>query len=94
MPPHPIPVLFNPQNLWSSLLRSLLLLVSPVKGRSGCMISADIVKVLDFVDSDDPVLAGEGLLNCVESGTHIWQLNASDSILGLPSWEERVVVVV
>lgn len=58
------------------------------------MIPAYVVKIFDFVDSDDPVLAGEGFFNTVESWTNIWQLDAPDSILRLPSREERVVVVV
>lgn len=87
-------LLVNPQNFWSSLLRGLLLLVPPVERRSRSVVSADVVEILDLVDSDDPVLAGESLLNCIERWTDIWQLNASDSILRLPGWEERVVVVV
>ncbi len=58
------------------------------------MVSTHIIKVLDFVDSDDPVLAGECLLNCVERWADFGQFYASDSILRLTSWEERVVIVV
>jgi hypothetical protein len=58
------------------------------------MVSAYVIEILDFVDSDDPILAGEGLLNCVERRANLWHFDASDSILRLSSWEERVVVVV
>jgi hypothetical protein len=81
-------LLFNPQNFWSSLLRGLLLLVPPVERRSRSVISANVVKILDLVDSDDPVLAGEGFLDAVQSWADIWKFDASDPILGLPGWEE------
>ena len=59
-----------------------------------CVVSANIIKVFDLVDSDDPILAGECLVQGVERGTNFWKLNSTDSVLGLSGWEERVVVVV
>lgn len=58
------------------------------------MVSADVIKVLDLVDSDDPVLAGEGFLDCVEDWADVGHLDASDAVLCLSGWEEGVVVVV
>jgi len=52
------------------------------------VVSAHIVEVLDLVDSDDPILAGEGFLNCVESWALSWHFDASDSILRLSGREE------
>ena len=93
-PPSPGPLLFNPQNFWTSLLRGLFLLVPSIERRSRSVVPAYIIKIFDFVDSDDPVLAGEGFFNTVESWANIWQLDAPNSILRLSSREERVVVVV
>ena len=58
------------------------------------MISTDVVKVLDLVDSDDPVLAGESFVEGIERGAILRKLDASDSVQGLSGWEERIVVVV
>jgi hypothetical protein len=93
-PPFPSALLFNPQNFWTSLLRGLFLLVPSIERRSRSVVPAYIIKIFDFVDSDDPVLACEGFFNTVESWANIWQLDAPNSILRLSSREERVVVVV
>jgi hypothetical protein len=58
------------------------------------VVSADIVKILDLVNSDDPVLARESLFHGVKNGPYFWQLDATDSILSLSGREERIVVVV
>jgi hypothetical protein len=58
------------------------------------MVSTDIVKILDFIDADNPVLARESLLHSVEYRAYFWQFNATHSVLGLSRWEERVIVVV
>ena len=58
------------------------------------MVSADVVKVLDLVDSDDPVLAREGFLDCIEDWADVGHLHTSDTVLCLSGWEKGVVVVV
>jgi len=58
------------------------------------MVSTDIVKVLDLVNSNDPVLAGECFFYCVEDGSNIRKLNTTNTILSLSNREEAVVVVV
>jgi hypothetical protein len=58
------------------------------------VVSADIIKILDLVNSDNPVLARESLFHSIEDGPYFWQLDTTDSILSLSGWEERVVVVV
>lgn len=58
------------------------------------MITADIIKVLDLVDSNDPVLAGECLLDRVQDRADVRKPGTADAICGLPGWEEAVVIVV
>ena len=58
------------------------------------MVPADIVKVLDLIDADDPVLARECLVQCAELGPLLREPGAADTVLGLARGEERVVVVV
>lgn len=78
----------------ATLLSSLSLLVAPVERSSSSMVSADIIKVLDLVDTDDPVLTGVGLLKRVEDWAGIREPNTSDAVHGLPRREKRRVVVV
>lgn len=54
--------LFNPQYLRPPLLRSLLALIASIKGHRTVMVSAEVIKILDLVKTDDPVLASEGFL--------------------------------
>lgn len=58
------------------------------------MISADVVKILDFVDPNDPIFRREGLFEGVQGGTIVRHAGASDAVNGLARWEEGVVVVV
>lgn len=58
------------------------------------MISTDVVKVLDFIDSDDPVLTCECLFYRVKDRADFGHFGASDSVYCLSWWKERVVVVV
>lgn len=86
--------LFHTQDPGAPLLNSLLLLLATVKGGGGGVVTANVVKVLDLVDSDDPVLASESLLDGVEDRSSIRQSHAADAILRLSGGEEGVVVVV
>jgi hypothetical protein len=58
------------------------------------MISADIVKVFDLVNSNDPVLAGKTFLNRIEDRSNFWQSSTTDTILSLSRREKGVIVVV
>jgi len=58
------------QNSWSSPLRRLLLLVTLLKRNSISMVTAKVIKVLDLVDSDNPVLAGK----CLVERRKFWAL--------------------
>lgn len=58
------------------------------------MVTADIVEILDLVDADDPVLAGEGLLHRVKNRSLVRETNSTDSISNLTRWEQAVVIVV
>ncbi len=74
--------------------RGSLLLVTLIKRLSALVITTEIVKVLDLVNSYDPILTGKGLLNSAKFGTFARQPRTTNSVLGLPGREERVVVVV
>jgi len=87
-------LLLNPQNPSPLPLTRLLALVALLKRRRLLQRPAEVVGLLDLVDADDPVLAGEGLLDGAELGAHGGQLGAADAVLGLAGGEERVVVVV
>ena len=75
-------------------LARLLALVALLESRSLLQRPAEVVGLLDLVDTDDPVLTGEGLLNSAELGALGGQLGATDAVLSLAGGEERVVVVV
>jgi hypothetical protein len=49
-------------------LRRPLLLVAIVKGHCALVVAAKVIKVLDLVNPDDPVLARKGLLDSAEFG--------------------------
>jgi hypothetical protein len=72
----------------------LLTLVALVERCSFLQGPAQVVGLLDLVDTDNPVLAGEGLLNGAELGADSGQLGAADAVLRLAGWEKGVVVVV
>ena len=86
--------LLNSQNPSPLPLTRLLALVALLKRRRLLQRPAEVVGLLDLVDADDPVLAGEGLLDGAELGADGGQLGAADAVLGLASGEEGVVVVV
>lgn len=56
------PDLFHSQNPWPSSFRGLLPLVSFSESRDTCVVSTEVVKILDLVDTNDPVLARECFL--------------------------------
>lgn len=86
--------LVNPENTGAPLLLRLLLLLATVKRRSSHVVTAHVVKVLDLVDADDPVLAGEGLLHRVEDGALVRQPDTTHAISNLASGEQVGIVVV
>jgi hypothetical protein len=75
-------------------LTRLLALVALVERRSLLQSPAKVIRLFDLVDADDPVLAGEGLLDGAELGADGGQLGAADAVLRLAGGEEGVVVVV
>ena len=66
--------LLNSQSPGTLPLRRPLLLVAIVEGYCALVVTAKVVKVLDLVDPDDPVLAGKGLLKGAEFWTLGWEL--------------------
>jgi hypothetical protein len=74
-------------------LTRLLALVALVERRSLLQSPAKVIRLFDLVDADDPVLAGEGLLDGAELGAD-GQLGAADAVLRLAGGEEGVVVVI
>ena len=56
------------QNPGSLSFCGSLLLVAPVEGYGALVAATKVIQVLDLVNSDDPVLAGEGLLNGAQLG--------------------------
>lgn len=87
-------LLIHAKHSSAPLLGGLLLLLAALKGSSINMITTNVVKVLDFVDTDDPVLAGISLLNRVDNRSLVWDSNLSDSISGLSRRKQRAVVVI
>lgn len=88
------PILLDSQGSGTLSLRSFLLLVALVKGDCVVVVAAQVVKVLDLVDSDDPVLAGEGFLDRGELRALGGETDTADTVLGLAGGEEGVEVVV
>lgn len=58
------------------------------------MATANVVKILHLVDTDDPVLAGEGLLDGAECWAAVRQTHVTDTVSNLTLGEQGVVVVV
>ena len=58
------------------------------------MVPANVIKILDFVDPNNPILACESFLKCVELRTLGWKTASPNTILGLAGWEEGVVIIV
>ena len=58
------------------------------------MVTTNVVKVLDLVDANDPVLTGERLLDDVQDRSLLRKANPTNSILSLTGREQALVVVV
>lgn len=86
--------LVNSKDTLGPLLACLLLLLTPLKRSRRSMVSAEVIEILDLVNADDPVFAGESLLEAVENGALVWQPGASDAVHGLTRREQGVVVVI
>lgn len=86
--------LINAQHSRAPALSGLLLLCTLVKGTCALVVSAEVVEILDLVDTDDPVLAGEGLLDSGKLRALSRKTNIADTVHGLALREEVVVVVV
>lgn len=65
--------LLNSQSSGTLPLRGPLLLVAIVEGHRALVVAAKVVKVLDLVDPDNPVLTGKGLLEGAEFWTLGWK---------------------
>lgn len=58
------------------------------------MIASKVIKILDLVDPNNPVLTRERFLDCREFRALVWKTGATDSVLSLAGWEEGIEVVV
>jgi len=58
------------------------------------MVTPKVIEVLDLVNSDDPVLAREGLLEDAKLRRFCRQPSATDTVSGLTSREQLVELVV
>lgn len=65
-----------------------------VERHGALVVAAKVVKILDLVDPDDPVLASKGLLNGAKLGALCGETSVTNTVLGLSSREQCVVVVV
>lgn len=86
--------LLNSQHPGALPLSGSLLLVALVESNGAPVITAKVVKVLDLVNPNDPVLASKSLLNGAKLRTLGGKSYATNAVLGLSSGEQRVVVVV
>ena len=78
----------------SSLLECLLLLLSPAEAASGDVVAANVIQILDLVDTDNPVLASESLLQCIKGRTLGRHGGVSNSINSSSRREHACVIVV
>jgi len=65
-----------------------------VEGNGMAVITAKVVKILDLVKTNDPVLTCESFLQGVKLGAFLGELGATNTIHGLTCWEETLIVVV
>lgn len=86
--------LLGSQNTRTLVLRGTLALEALVKGNCVAMITAEVIQVFDLVETNNPVLAGESLFQCVELGAFLGKFCATDTVHGLTSRKERLVVVI
>lgn len=87
-------MLVHAQHPRPSPLAGLLPLDALLECTGLLMRTAKIIQILDLVNSDDPVLAGKGLLHRAELRALGRQTDATDAVGGLAGREERIVVVV
>ena len=80
--------LLGSQNARAFFLSRTLPLQAFVESDGGAMITTEIVEILDLEDTNDPVLAGEGLFQSVELRTFGWKLHTTDPVNGLPTRKE------
>lgn len=71
-----------------------LLLQPPVKGTGSYMVTVKVVKILDLIDANNPVLTGESLVHSVDSVALGGDLDTSDSIMAMSVGEKGSEVVV
>lgn len=76
------------------MLGGTLALQALVKGNCVAMITTKVIQILHLVETNDPVLTSESLFQCVELGAFLGKFCATNTIHGLTSREERLVVVV
>lgn len=86
--------LLGSQNTRTLVLRGTLALEALIKGNSVAMITAEVIQVLDLIETNDPVLTGESLFQCVELGAFLGKFCATNTVHGLTRREERLVVVI
>ena len=86
--------LLGSQNAGTLLLSRTLALQTLVKSDGVAVITTKVVEILDFEDTDDPVLTGKCLLEGVEFRAFRRQSYATNTVNGLSGGEKRVVVVI
>lgn len=86
--------LIHAKHSGAPLLGGLLLLLAALKGSSIDMITTNVIKVFDLVDTNDPVLAGISLLDGIDNRSLVWNSDLSDSISGLSRRKQRGIVVI
>ena len=87
-------ILLGPQNTRASSLPYLPLLVPLVKSNCTLMRPSNIVQILHLVDSNDPVLTRESLIQGRKLWPFGWQTRATDTVLCLPSRKQVIVIEV
>lgn len=86
--------LLRPQNTRSLLLSRLFALISSVKGDGVAVVSAQVVEVLDLIDTDNPVFTGEGFFQSRELRAFGGEFGPTYTVSSLAHWEKLVEVVV
>lgn len=86
--------LFHPQTPNTLLLRNPPLLMTLLKRRRYIMRSPKVIQILDLVNPNDPIVAGERFVQGGELGSFDGETRTSDTIDALSFTEEFVVLVV
>lgn len=87
-------ILLGSQHPCTLPFRRSLLLVAFVERYSAGMVPADVIEILDFVDANDPILAGVSFFERAELWPFSWQTRSSNPILRLPRREKGIEIVV